>query len=132
MIRRRPTSCPLRLDPGRDRYGSHMATLADKVGDYPVLFSLLEIFDGEPRCLGSPEATSEENGDHGIVAFAAQILTLEHREESLALFGSQPIPDPHAMLLHALDPPDSCRKIGLRSPQSAASYASREWLQGGG
>jgi hypothetical protein len=37
------------LDPGRDRHGSHMTAFADEIGDDPMLFSLLEIVDGEPR-----------------------------------------------------------------------------------
>jgi hypothetical protein len=45
--------------------------LPTKVGDYPVVFSLLEIFDSERRCLGSPEPASQEDGYHGIVALAA-------------------------------------------------------------
>ena len=35
-----------KLDPGRDWHRSNVTTLANKVGDDPVLFSLLEVFDG--------------------------------------------------------------------------------------
>jgi hypothetical protein len=56
-----------KLHPGRDWHRSNVTTLANKVGDDPVLFSLLEVFDGEPGYLRSPEATTEQNRDHGVV-----------------------------------------------------------------
>src|SRR5436190_19136788 len=34
------------LDPGRDWHRSNVTTLANQVSDDPVLFSLLEVFDG--------------------------------------------------------------------------------------
>ena len=55
-------------------------------------------------------------GDHCVVAFGTQVLTAERCEESLPLVRRQPIPDAHAMLLYALDPPDSRRKIGAQKP----------------
>ncbi len=44
-------------DPDRDWHRSNVTALANKIGDDPVLFSLLEVFDGEPRYLRPPEAT---------------------------------------------------------------------------
>ena len=85
-------------------------------GVYPMLFSLLDVFDSEPGYLRSSEATPEENGDHGIVAFGTQAFSAERSEESLPLVSSQPIPDAHAMLLYALHPPDSSRKVGAQKP----------------
>jgi hypothetical protein len=35
------------LDPGWDRHGSNVTTLADEVRNYPMLFPLLEMLDGE-------------------------------------------------------------------------------------
>jgi hypothetical protein len=35
------------FNPARHRYSPNMASLADQVGDYPMFFSLLQIFDGE-------------------------------------------------------------------------------------
>lgn len=37
-----------------------MTALANQIGDDPILFSLLKIFDGEPRYLRPPEATTEQ------------------------------------------------------------------------
>jgi hypothetical protein len=46
-----------------------MTTLTVEVCDYPMLFSLLEVLDGEASYLCPPEAATEENRNHGIVAF---------------------------------------------------------------
>ena len=62
-----------KLDPGRDWHRSNVTTLANKIGDDPVLFSLLEVFDGEPRYLRPTEATTEQNRDHCVVAFGTQV-----------------------------------------------------------
>ena len=105
-----------KFDPGRDWNRSHVTTFADKIGNNPMLFSLLEIFDGEPRYLRPPEATTEQNRDHCIIAFGTQVFSAERSEESLPLVRSQPIPDAHAMLLYALHPPDSRRKVGAQEP----------------
>jgi hypothetical protein len=47
------------FNPVRHRYGPNMPSLADQVGDYPVLFSLLQIFDGEASGLRPSESTSK-------------------------------------------------------------------------
>lgn len=111
-----------KLDPGRDCHCSNVTTLANKIGDDPVLFSLLEVFDGELRYLRPPEATTEQTRDHCVVAFGTQVLTAERCEESLPLVRRQPIPDAHAMLLYALDPPDSRRKIGAQKPAVVSGW----------
>jgi hypothetical protein len=43
----------------------------------------------------------------------------------LALLRGQPIAEAHSQLLHAFNTANASRQIGVRRPQSAASYASR-------
>jgi hypothetical protein len=117
------------LDPGRDWHRSNVTTLANEIGDYPMLFSLPEVLDGEARYFRPSEAATEENRDHGVVAFGTQVLTAERCEESLPLVGSQPIPDAHSMLLYSLDSPDSGRKIGTQ--KSAVRRFIRESANSG-
>jgi hypothetical protein len=93
-----------------------MPTLADEVGNYPMLFSSLQILDGQRSSLGSPQPAPEEDGNHSIAAPIAQIPVIEYRKEPFALFGGQPIADPHAMFLNSLNPPDPCREIGAQKP----------------
>jgi hypothetical protein len=104
------------LDPNRHWHSAHVPAFADEIRDHPVLFSLLEVFHGKPGHLRPPEAATEQNRDHGVVTSASYILATEHLKEPLTLIGRQPIPDAHAMLLYALDPPDSGRKVGTQKP----------------
>jgi hypothetical protein len=63
----------------------HWTAFADEIGDDPMLFSLLKIFDDEPSYLGPPKATTQQGRDHCVVTSAAQILTAERRKEPLPL-----------------------------------------------
>ncbi len=93
-----------------------MATLAHQVGDHPVLFSLLQIFDSERGCLSPPEAASEKHGDRGIVTLAPQFPKLKYGQEPSALFGRQPIANPHSMFLDAFNSSDPRGKVGAQEP----------------
>jgi hypothetical protein len=75
------------FDPGWNGYSPYVAALADKIGDHPMLFSLLEVFDSEASNFRPSEAATEENRNHGVVTAAAQIHRVEHRKESLPLVG---------------------------------------------
>ena len=89
-----------------------MTALAGEVCEYPVLFALLKVLDGEPSYLCPPEAATQENRDHGIDAFRTQIVATESCKQSRPLVSRQPISNTRAMLLDALDPTDSDRKAG--------------------
>ena len=117
------------LDPGRDWHGSNVTTLADEVGDYPMLFSLLEVLDGEPGYAHPAKSATEKNRDHSVVAFGTQVLSGERRKEPFALVGGQPIPDAHSMLLYALDATDSGCKVRAQEP--AVGSLVREPTNGG-
>jgi hypothetical protein len=105
-----------RFDPCWHRYCPYMPTFADKVGDYPVLLSLLQILHGEGCCLGSPKPASEEHCHYRVVALAAQIPLPEYCQEPPALFGSQPVANPHSMFLNTLDPSDPGCEIWAQEP----------------
>ena len=81
-----------------------------------MLFQLLQIFDRECSQFRSPEPAAEQDGNDGLVAFSAQAAVVEDLKQSPALFSRQPIPDPHAKLLRALDVSDACGKIGAEEP----------------
>ena len=62
-----------------------MAAFTDQIGNHPMIFSLLDIIDVQSRYLRPPKATTEQNSDHCVIAFAAQILAATRRKESLPL-----------------------------------------------
>jgi hypothetical protein len=114
-----------KLDPCRDWRRSNVTTLASKIGDDPVLFSLLEVFDGEPRYLRPPEAATEQNRDRCVVAFGTQVLTAERYEESLPWSAVNQFPMRMPCFFTPLTRRIPAARSGLRSPQPAASYANR-------
>jgi hypothetical protein len=57
-----------------------MAAFANEIGNYPMLFSLLQISNREPCRFGPPESAPEQGGDHGVIALTAQAGNIEYRE----------------------------------------------------
>lgn len=98
-------------------YGPHVAPFANEVCDYPVLLSLLEMFRGERGQFRSPEAAAQEDSDHGVVKLPTNIPIVEGYKKSLSLFSSQPVANPHAVLLDAFHLSNARREI--RTEKSA-------------
>jgi hypothetical protein len=94
-----------------------VAPFTNEVCDYPVLVSLLEMFHGERRQFRSPKAASQKDSDHGVVTLPTKIPIVEDCKKSLPLFRSQPVSNPHAVLLDAFHASDACREI--RTEKSA-------------
>jgi len=105
-----------RFDPSRHRDRPHVTTLAYKIGDYPVLFSLLHTLDRQRRRLRSPKATPEEDGDHRVVTLTAQASGVYHRKKSSALLRAQPIANPDPVLLDTFDTADPGHEVRAEEP----------------
>jgi hypothetical protein len=75
-----------RFDPAGNWHGPHVAALADQISDDPMLFPLLQRLHRQGRCLRSPEAATQENGNHGVVTLAPETTVIKGGEKSLALF----------------------------------------------
>ena len=56
------------LHPRWDRDGSHMSTLADQIGNHPVLLPLLNPLEAQGQQLGAAESTTNQHRDHRVVA----------------------------------------------------------------
>jgi hypothetical protein len=104
------------FDPGWDWNRPHVVALPDHVGDHPMLFALVQVFDRQPGHLCPSKTTSQENRNYSVVTFAAQTGLVEDAKETAALCRSQPVADPHTMLFNSLHPPDSCRQIRTEQP----------------
>ena len=94
-----------RFHPSRHRNRPHVAARAHHIGDYPMLFSLLEAFERQSSCLCSSKAASHQDGNHSIISFAADTALVQPGKEALALFRGHPVAHPHTMLFHSLNPP---------------------------
>ena len=75
-----------RFDPAGNWHGPHVAALADQINDDTMLFPLLQRLHRQGRCLRSPEAATQENGNHGVVTLAPETTVIKGGEKSLALF----------------------------------------------
>jgi len=69
-----------------------VAALADKIGYDPVLLPLLQVFDAQRSQFGPAQPATQQNRQGGIVALASKTCTVCRQQQSLALFGSEPIP----------------------------------------
>jgi hypothetical protein len=69
-----------------------------------MLFSLLQVLDGEPGNFRPTQTASDEDSYHGVIMHAAQIGAIEHGQKSFSLLSSQPVSNAHAMLLHSFYP----------------------------
>jgi hypothetical protein len=78
-----------------------MATLANQVGDHPVIFTLLNRFERQREELGAPQAASDQHGDHGMVTPCAWSRGVPRSEKPSTLFRRQPVAEADA---DAVDP----------------------------
>ena len=78
--------------------------------------ALLEMGHGQVGELVPPESAREQEGQQCPITLALHLLLVGCLPECLPLLGGQPIAEPDAQLLQALDPPYSSRQIGAEEP----------------
>ncbi|HTF70799.1 MAG TPA: hypothetical protein VK638_49825 [Edaphobacter sp.] len=62
--------------PVRNRDGSYVAALADKIGDDPMLLFLLYVFNAQCSQFRSAETATQQNGQCGIVSLTSKACTV--------------------------------------------------------
>lgn len=68
-----------------------MSSLPKQVGDNPVLFTQFNGVDSEGQDFAPERGTAHKHGNNGVVPLAPQRLPLRTGEQSLALFGREPV-----------------------------------------
>jgi hypothetical protein len=96
----RPEDWSGRFDPRRNWNGSDVATLPNQIGKHPVLFPPLQVLHRHCGHFRAAESAAKQDGNHGVVPRAAEGNTVKRAEQSLALVGGQPVPEPYAVLLN--------------------------------
>ena len=66
------------------------AALANKIGDNPMLLSLLDIFNSQRRQFGAPQTASQENGERSVVSLASKTANVYRPKKTLALLRGKP------------------------------------------
>ena len=75
-------------------------------------FALLEVADSQLGEFVATESTGQQYRKQCPITFALELLAVWCLPERLPLFGAQPVAEPDAQLLHALDPPYSRSQVG--------------------
>lgn len=72
-----------------------MAVLANKIGNDPVLLSLLDIFNSQRPQFGAPQTASQKNGECGVVSLASKTANIYSSKMAVALLRGKPIANRH-------------------------------------
>ena len=102
------------MHPIRDGNGSNVTSLSAQVHDCPMLFALLKVADSQAGEFVATESTCKQEGKQRPITFALQPLLVWRLLTYLRLFGSQPVSEPDAQLLYALDTPYSRSQVGAQ------------------
>jgi len=100
-----------------------VAALAAEVYDRPTSFPLLKVIHRQLGGFVSPQPARKQKGQECPVALAFESACVRSLPERDPLFGRQPVAQPYAKFLYALEAPDASRKVSAE--ESAASQASR-------
>lgn len=93
-------------DPIRNGYGPDVTAFSNQISEYPVLLPALQVRDCHCCEFGTAKPTAQHHGDHGVISFAPECLTVESVQEQLALVDGQPVADLNPVLpdaFHASD-----------------------------
>jgi hypothetical protein len=61
---------PRLLSPTPVQARSEYASLANQINDCPMLIPSLEMLNGQPNKLGSPQAAGQKQSEHGAISFS--------------------------------------------------------------
>jgi hypothetical protein len=67
-------------NPVWDGDGTHIATLADEIRDYPMFFSLLQILDTECGHLRATQPAPQQHRHHSVISDSLQSIPVENAE----------------------------------------------------
>src|SRR6266571_4527200 len=104
------------LCPRRNWHCANVLSLANQVGDHPVLLTDLKIFKSESNQFGASQTASNEQRQNRSITLASQAVSLRFREQGSGLFDGQPVSDPSAQTFCTFDATDSGRQLGTQKP----------------
>ena len=77
-------------------------------------FALLQVAESQLGEFMATESTGQQEGKQRPITFALEPLAVWCLPERLPLLGGQPVAEPDAQLLYALDSPYSRRQVGAQ------------------
>ena len=79
-----------------------MASLANQIGNHPMLLAQLNGVHRQAKQLRPPKPTSDEKRKHRAIALAAQRIRTCSLQKPFPLLGSEPVANPYAQPTHSL------------------------------
>jgi hypothetical protein len=73
-----------------------VTALSIQIGNHPVSFAVLDIFQLQSSSLCPSEAATDQDSDHGAVPLLFKSQCAKCADQSFALFGGQPVADADA------------------------------------
>jgi hypothetical protein len=97
--------------------GAYVAALANKIGDDPVLLSLLDIFNSQRRQFSAPQAASQENGERSVISLASKTASVYRPKKVLPCSAESQLPTGIPSRLAPFTRRKPAARSALRSPQ---------------
>ena len=91
-----------------------MATLADDIGNDPVLLALLDRLKVQRQQLCATQAATDQHHDHRVIPQLARGQRRRALEEPPALLRRQPVSEAHADAPHSFHSTDTRRQFGTQ------------------
>ena len=107
-------SCPLiesGFRPVRNRHRANVATFANQINNGPVSLAHLDVLQLQSDQFRPAKATTEQHGQHRIIALGTHSLSPRMLEHFRTLLRAQPITGPESELLDSFDAAKSPRPI---------------------
>ena len=91
-----------------------MSTLADQIGDHPVLLAPLDRLEIQRQQFGAAEPAANQHGDHRVITQAARCRRCRGIEKPPALLGREPVTESNADASHAFHAANARRQLGTQ------------------
>ena len=105
-----------RLDPCGNGHGAYVATLSDKVRNYPVLLPLLNGFQRQCDHFAPAQAAANKHRYNSVIAQSTERKWGIAMEEAPALFHGQPIAQSEAEAADRFHAPNACGQLRAKEP----------------
>lgn len=110
-------SCPLiesGFHPVGNGHGANVATLANQINNGPVSLAHLDFIKLQAHKFRPAKATTEQHGQHRIIALGAHSVSPRVLEHFRTLLRAQPITGPESELLDSLDAANPRGQLGTQ------------------
>jgi hypothetical protein len=89
-------------------------SLANQIGDHPVLLTDLKIFQSESNQFGASQAAANQQRQNRSITPASQAVSSRFRQQGSGLFDGQPVSDPNAQAFCTFNATDSGCQFGTQ------------------